>query len=169
VIYSRLLLKRKEVGFTLIELIVVIILIAIMSATVIPKILSFKGFEEYTYRDELIIKLRAIQLRAMQQTDSSSCKTIQVDTSTIKLLKTELAPDPICNVSDPSGDSTTVTITNDHDVIFTISEMLSTFSFSSLGRPVGCTPVGSCEITITVTGESSLEVRINTEGYIYAL
>ena len=67
-------------GFTLIELIVVIVLLSIVSATVLPKFLSSKGFEEYTYRDELIIKLRAIQLRTMQQIQGSTCQTIQSHT-----------------------------------------------------------------------------------------
>jgi len=155
-------------GFTLIELIVVVILIAIMAATVVPKFLSSKGFEEYTYRDELIIKLRAIQLRTMQQTNSSTCQNIKVESSEIGLLKTGEAPAPLC-ASVPAGDSTTVSISDNHNVSFTISEGLSSFSFSSLGKPVGCTPVNSCEITVTVTGESALAIKINLEGYIYAI
>ena len=69
---------KNEYGFTLIELIVVIILISIMAVTVLPKFFTSNGFEEFTYRDELITKLRAIQLRSMQQTTDTVCHQIQI-------------------------------------------------------------------------------------------
>jgi len=154
-------------GFTLIELIIVVILIAIMAATVVPKFLSSKGFEEYTYRDELIIKLRAIQLRTMQQANGSTCQSIKVTSSIIGLLAT--TPNAATCEASYEGESTTASINDNHNVSFTVSEGLSSFSFSSLGKPVGCTPVNSCEITVTVTGESALAIKINLEGYIYAI
>lgn len=150
-------------GFTLIELIVVIILIAIMAAAVLPKFLTSNGFEEYTYRDELIIKLRAIQLRTMQQTNGSTCLEIGFTSTKIGLL----APELPCNSSNYAGDSTTVEI-DDTVIKFSISENLSSFSFSSLGKPEGCA-VTPCEITLTVIGESNPQLKINSEGYIYAL
>lgn len=162
-------------GFTLIELIVVIILISIMAVTVLPKFLTSNGFEEYTYRDELVIKLRAIQLRTMQQTSGSTCHQIQIGTSpnAIGLLETDsdIAATDLCMAS-YAGDSTTVTISNNHNVSFTISEGLTRFSFSSLGKPVavGCGDATTpCKITLTVVGESQPQVEINSEGYIHAI
>lgn len=167
--HPKLLLVNKDNGFTLIEMIVVIMMLAIMAVTVVPKFLSSKGFEEYTYRDELITKLRAIQLRTMQQTSNSKCQLIQVSSSSIGLLATTLNA-ATCEVS-YVGESTTTTINDNHNVVFTISGGLSSFSFSSLGRPkaTGCgNTTTPCEITVTVVGESSLAITINREGYIYA-
>lgn len=158
---------HKSRGFTLIELIIVILLISIMAVTVVPKFLSSKGFEEYTYRDELITKLRAIQLRVMQQTNNSTCQTIQVNSSVIGLLAT--TPNAATCEAGYAGDTTTTTINDNHNVNFTISEELSSFSFSSLGRPTGCAAITPCEIMLTVAGESSLAIKINIEGYIYAI
>jgi len=152
-------------GFTLIELIVVIVLLSIVSATVLPKFLSSKGFEEYTYRDELIIKLRAIQLRTMQQIQGSTCQTIQVTPTEIGLLATEIGA--TCS-TDYTGKSTTITVEHP-DVSFTVSEGLSSFSFSQLGRPVGCIAQNPCMITLTISGESELAIEINSEGYIHAI
>jgi MSHA pilin protein MshC len=163
----KLLQTQKKFGFSLIELIVVIILISIIAVTVLPKFVTSNGFEEYTYRDELIIKLRAIQLRTMQQTDSSTCQSIKVSPSTIGLLATT-ANATTCETS-YAGESTTVTINDNHNVSFSVSEGLSSFSFSSLGKPVGCTAISPCEITLTVVGENSLAITINIEGYIYAI
>ena len=161
------IMNSNSNGFTLIELIVVIILIAIMAATVVPKILTSKDFEEYTYRDELITKLRAIQLRAMQQTNSSACQLIQVELSTIGLRATTLNA-ATCEAT-YAGDTTTVSVDNNHSVSFAVSEDLASFSFSSLGKPLGCVAISPCEITLTVSGQSSLDVKINSEGYVYAI
>ncbi|WP_114327450.1 type II secretion system protein [Candidatus Colwellia aromaticivorans] len=164
--------KNKPIecnGFTMIELIVVIMMIAIMAVTVLPKFFTSNGFEEYTYRDELIIKLRAIQLRTMQQTNNGTCRLIQIDSSVIGLLAT--TPNATTCESNYAGKSTTVTINANHNVSFTNSEGLSSFNFSSLGRPeaLGCgDALTPCEITLTVAGESSLAIKINHEGYIYA-
>jgi len=169
---SQFLLNHKHAGFTLIELTITIILISIMAVTVLPKFFQSNGFEEYTYRDELISKLRAIQLRSMQQIDNSTCRNIEVTSNEIGLFATDFDPDAIniCKTS-PAGETTTVTIDSNHSVSFTVTESLSGFSFSPLGKPVGCTPIDTCKITITITGESGegeLTVEINQEGYIHA-
>ncbi len=158
--------NQKALGFTLIELIVVIILISIMSVTVLPKFFSSNGFEEFTYRDEIITKLRAIQLRSMQQTSDGMCNVIQVETTILGLQATD--PDTGLCTAGYSGDTTTVTVDSNHSVSFTLSEGLTSFNFSTLGRPIGCIVEDPCEITITVTGENSLEILINSEGYINA-
>lgn len=156
----------SQKGFTLIELVVVIILITIMAVSVLPKFFSASGFEEYSYRDDVITKLRAIQLRSMQQTNTNSCQSIQATATIIGLLK----PKPSCIDGDYVGDSTTVTIEDDHDVIFTVPSGLSRFSFSSMGRPLcGTANSTPCEIIINVVGKNVLNIKINQEGYIHAI
>lgn len=161
---------KNEYGFTLIELIVVIILISIMAVTVLPKFFTSNGFEEFTYRDELITKLRAIQLRSMQQTTDSICKIIQVEITPAATIGLQ-ATDPNTNVCTTSyaGDTTSVTVDSKHSVSFSLSEGLTSFSFSALGRPVGCIAADPCQITITITGENSPKILINSEGYIHAI
>ncbi|PCI52170.1 MAG: hypothetical protein COB45_13820 [Gammaproteobacteria bacterium] len=161
--------RNSEYGFTLIELIVTIILIGIMAAAVIPRFLTSEGFGEYTYRDELIIKLRAIQLRAMQQTNNVACQIIRVNTSEIGLLATQINTNTCNGVL--AGDTTTVHIPSENGISFSISENLSSFRFSSMGRPVGCVASNPCKIkiTLTITGSDPLSILINSEGYIYAL
>ncbi len=158
-----------------------------MAVTVLPKLSTSDGFEEYTYRDELITKLRAIQLRSMQQTNDAICHQVHIQTTPhiIGLQGTDANAVDRCrtsNVDDPkilcytandkticyAGETTRVEIENKHSVFFTLSEGLTSFSFSSLGKPIGCTPVNLCGITITVNGESEQKVLINSEGYIHA-
>ena len=179
----------SQKGFTLIELIVVVILISIMAITVLPKFLSSNGFEEYTYRDELITKLKAIQLRSMQQTNGTTCRHIQITPNLIGLQDTVPAGNAVercrtSNVDHPelcyttnnkticyAGDTTTVKVESKHNVIFTIPDGTTQFTFSPLGRPEapGCGDENTlCELILTVVGENSLEIEINREGYIHA-
>jgi MSHA pilin protein MshC len=168
-IYKKKYLNHK--GFSLIELTVVIIMIGILAITVLPKFQSSKGFEEYTYRDELINKLRSIQLRTMQQTNDAACQYINVSASKIGLLATikDINTNTITCSNDFAGDTTTVSIVSDNNIQFSISENLSTFKFSSMGQPIGCIFATPCKITLTITGDNTLSILINSEGYIYAL
>lgn len=63
-------MRSRASGFTLIELIIVIILLAIVSATAIPRLSGKAGVEEVTLQDQLLSKLRLSQTQAMQNTSS---------------------------------------------------------------------------------------------------
>lgn len=158
---------NKTMGFTLVELIVVIILIGILSTTVIPKLFSSNGFEEYTYRNELITKLRAIQLRAMQQTSSAVCNRVVItpDQTQIGLLATDTDQSNNCHISKWHSETTHVSIDSDHSVSFTSADLDQIFFFNHLGKPDDCD--APCQIKIV--GSETLTIQIETEGYISAL
>lgn len=159
------LCNQKQKGFTLIELVAVMMLIAVMSVTIAPKFFNSTGFEEHTYRDELITKFRAIQVKAMQQTNIDVCHLVSVKPDSIGLLATI---NGACGAN-YAANSTTVTVNSSHQVNFSTTEGINSFSFSSLGKPVGCIAVTPCEISFSVNGASSLLIKINAQGYIYAL
>ena len=162
-------LKYKRVtdehnGFTMIELIVVIIILSILAVTVVPKFFNSTGFQEYTYQAEIITKLRSIQLRAMQQTDNSECRRVLVTTSALGI------PEP-CDSTLPDGwqgenedtresGTTNVKVDTNHNVTFAPIDF--SFTFDSMGRPSCGT---SC--SINVTGDNQLTIKIESEGYIH--
>lgn len=159
-------------GFTLIELVVTLIMIGIMAATIVPRLLTSNGFEEYGYRTEIISTLRAVQLRAMQQTQSDECHKIKIssDNKMLGLLAKDGSSDNCddttwydaakYNLSIEDG-ITSVQIDNDHSVTINGSD----FSFDQMGRPVNCS--SPCDVIIQ--GETNLTVRVESEGYIHAL
>ena len=55
----------KKQGFTLVELVIVIIVLGILTAVALPKLLGKSAFEDYTVKDQLIARLRLVQLQNM--------------------------------------------------------------------------------------------------------
>jgi MSHA pilin protein MshC len=152
---------KQNTGFTLIELVIVIVILAILSVTVAPKFFSSNGFSEYAYRTDVIAKLRLIQTRAMQQANDN-CHQVMITSK--KLGKTKCTI-PAKFFEETERRATLVEIETIDNVVFSASE--SVFQFSRLGRPlINKEPK---KIDITITGEQALIVRIESEGYIHAL
>lgn len=162
-------------GFTLIELIIVIVILGILSVTVGPKFFSAKGFSEYGYRTDVIAKLRLIQTKAMQQTHSSNCHRLLVTATKLGTPDNDFDSDDSddndecaasANFNEPWVDSPTRVKVDDKDNITFSSFNITNdyFSFDSMGRPSCIAPC-----TITIIGEDSISVQIEAEGYIHAL
>ena len=186
---------RLSRGFTLIELIIVIIILGILSATVLPKFFGSNGFSEYAYRSDAIAKLRLIQTKAMQQTTIRATTDPKALCSRIVLVTADKlgAPDD-CDISanfaitslsfstaaaansEEKRRATTVSI-DDNDkstVSFSTNATNSNFVFDSMGRPFTLNeanfPTISCSpCTITITGDEAVVIQIEQEGYIHAL
>lgn len=152
-----------QLGFTIIELIVVILILGIMAVSVVPKFFNSTGFQEYTYQAEVITKLRSIQLRAMQQINSGECHTVIVTTSALGIPEPcdSILPDGWQGENEDTRESgtTNVKVDTNHDVIFSPTGF--SFTFDGMGRP-SC---GTC--LIKVKGDSELTIKIESEGYIH--
>ena len=160
-------LNAKGSGFTIIELVLVIVLMGILAVTVAPKMFNSDGFQEYAYQAEVITTLRNIQLKAMQQTDDNTCHTVFISKKLLSV--TSLCSTASQNEIDNETNNQyvpQVLITETDSVEFKTSGSASTeFSFDSLGRPVNCST--SCEIILV--GTETLIIKIESEGFIHAL
>lgn len=159
-------------GFTIIELIVVIILIGILSVTVAPKFFNSNGFQEYAYQAEVVTVLRNAQLKAMQQTatvdetGNEICHRVLISPSQLSI--TSLCADASLEQQNKEENRyiPEVLITDEDSVQFKTSGGVSTeFLFNSLGKPVNCSE--PCEVIIL--GSETLTVLIESEGFIHAL
>ncbi|MDP2716752.1 prepilin-type N-terminal cleavage/methylation domain-containing protein [Rheinheimera sp.] len=137
-------------GYTLIELIVVIVVLAVLSVSIAPRFFTTAGTSEYLYQDQLLNLLRRVQIQAMQCTD---CITPAVNVSAASVLIGAAT----CNDADTSA----VVCVAARDAV-TLAPA-GTISFDNLGRPA-CS-AGSC--TITLQGQTTLNVCIASEGYIH--
>ena len=161
-------MKHTSTGFTLIEVVAVLVLIGILAATAVSKFTGSATFEAYTFRTSLISALRLTQQRAMQQTDTSTgyCHQIIIEN------KRYGVPDRTnCSVTSfPNPfipDYTGMDLTDSrYEVTFAIDGGGSAISFDSMGRPKSdCS--GGCTLSISSTVET-LKIKIESEGYIHA-
>lgn len=152
------MLKARQQGFTLIELITILILLGILSVTVVPKFFSASSFAANTVQTQIISQLRLLQLQAMNQ--RGLCQRFVVTNDHFGLAT--------CTGSVPvdrtvSKDDVAISIGNDTTL---------DIRFDNLGRPhatdgdcfSGATP--GCTLTLRL--EQTLSVIIEPEGYIHA-
>jgi len=151
--------KYYQTGFTLIELVIVIIMIGILATTVIPKMFTSSGYEEVGYQAETVAKLRAIQLRAMQDTSSTQCLLVYVTEKKLGI------PDDNCGTpsfSSSNEQNNSIVKINEAQVSFDDQSGGYSFLFDQMGRPDQAR-------TISIIGsEQTLTITIEAEGYIHA-
>lgn len=160
---SALFVKHK--GFTIIELVVVIIVIAILAAVAVPKFSNRSGFEDYTVRDQLIARLRLVQLQNMNADPSGK----DVDNGWYWLVIKNSCfyheHTAINNSPTEAGVCSNDSYNAFNSVSFP-SGMLSPaeYRFDLDGKLSGAIAT-SC--VINITGDNNLKVVIESEGYIH--
>lgn len=172
-------MKSTQHGFTIIELVTVIILMGILAITVVPKFFGSNDFEVYAYRTQMIAVLRLAQQRAMHQTDITGnaantqlCHEVAIGAGG-KQIGTPNRNN--CTTTfplgwDPSNDG--VLISSNHDVTIAIENQANprSIGFDEMGRPIGdCITSTIPGCTINIVGENEiLKIKIEREGYIHA-
>ncbi|WNC68131.1 type II secretion system protein [Thalassotalea nanhaiensis] len=144
-------------GFTLIELVVVVLIISILAITVVPKMIGSGSFDSFVYRDQMISSLRLMQQQAMQQTDSNSCHQIIVNSDGYGASSNCSTHTLIPNWQ---NEYTGFAIPIDSTVQLSGA---STLTFDSLGRVAEC---GSGCI-IELSSDDSALLCIESQGYIH--
>ncbi|WP_037471722.1 type II secretion system protein [Shewanella waksmanii] len=146
--------QSLHTGFTLVELVTTIILIAILAVTVLPRLFTTSNYSAFTLRDEFIAELRKVQLMAMNNQDR--CYRINVDDSQYQtlVLQSDCAtsvrnrdPQPLHN-----GASLKLSGATNFALQFTTS-----------GTITAC--AGGC--SIDVVADDSLTLTIESQGYIH--
>ncbi|PLC58198.1 type II secretion system protein [Photobacterium carnosum] len=154
---------KSQQGFSLIELIMVIILIGILSATAAARFSGRSEFDAQITRDQAISLIRQLQISAM----NGDSQPLTVESNCLG----------VCEYS--------LTDTNDSlryaqtQTTFAMSQQpsgisLKSLSFNLLGQPtvnnlstvvLSCT--SGCTITITAKNNHQASICINSQGYIY--
>lgn len=146
----------NALGFTTIELVVVIILLGVLAVTAMPRLISQQSILSSQYQTQLLSALRLAQWQQMNRMQANNpCLMLSLNASTLAPLNSCAAPPEGVTVAIPSAEQAMVSFSGP-----------STIQFTTEGLPSGgCS--GGCTLTITDT-QRSRQVEINAEGYIYA-
>tara|TARA_R110001583_G_scaffold10698_2_gene49041 strand:+ start:7604 stop:8098 length:495 start_codon:yes stop_codon:yes gene_type:complete len=161
-----LLPKQTMQGFTLIELVVVIIVLGVLAVVAVPKFVNRSGFEDYTVRDQMIARLRLVQLQGMNAdpsdgATSNTCYWLVVKSTCFYNEHTSKSGGS-CNAPSTSGVCSDDSY-NDFSPVDFPSGMLNTanYRFDLQGRPV------SGITSIAINGDNNLSITIESEGFIH--
>lgn len=163
-------MKKSQLGFSLVELVTVIILLGILAANILPKFTGSSSFEAHAYRPQLIAALRLTQQRAMQQTNNAYCHQIVLDDEQARYgIPDRLDCDVIDFPNDLQPSATGLVVDSKHQVTFALSskDNPSQIAFDSMGKPtVDC--AGGCVINV-IGADEIVQIQIRSEGYIHAI
>lgn len=168
----------SKTGFSLVELVVVIMLVTILSVMVGPKLLMESSVDTYALRDEVIAKMRETQILAMNNAD----RIYQIDVTDkgyqsayyVKpSAKTQINEDSFTKSAAlfkvlgqlqlfPNNTSLTLIGNNNIHPKYNIKQF--SLNFDSQGRVEQCS-VSKC---IQVNGGEPLNILVEPQGYIHA-
>jgi MSHA pilin protein MshC len=168
-------MRQQTAGFTLIELVVVMIVAAILLVSAGGRFFSISDVSPYQLRDQLIGQLRQLQTRSMQ--DVAGLKTrcpVLVLSATASGLATSNSCQTSASFSLDSNDVNQLSF-GDAQVSVSTGSLPQLFRFDSWGRPVAydaslnssfiCS--SGCTISISQSG-STANLCVSSSGYINA-
>ncbi len=154
-------------GFTLIELIIVIVLLGVLAVVAAPRMFNNNDFYARGFHDETLGFLRYAQKTAIAQR-RTVCVTFTVASVSTASLRTASAQTvPICDTPlvGPRGDMPGV-ITSRSGVNY--AALPDTIGFDGLGQPLSATGVVlGVARTITVPGSSRVITIEPATGYVH--
>lgn len=154
------MMNNNDKGFTLIELVVVILVTSILAISAIPNISTSTTYSAYTDRDQLISLLRSVQTRAMQNTQDGYCYGVKIDPTGSRIAMLAQESDGDC--SDDNFLTSSEAIDGYLNLVpenfFTTTHL--EVRFNDLGQPENDTQV-------RVTFDNTEVVCIEPQGYIH--
>lgn len=174
--------QAKTGGFTLVELIVVIVLLAIISVYASSKYMGASRFSSAAAQEQVLSILRQVQITAMQSNtsnNSNSCSSILMASNQFGVTQAcqsqGMSSAALSDYSKDTNQQQLELIQLSYD-FNSVNGTVSELSFDLLGKPVIvassatsslCTN-SDCRITITTpSSNESRSVCINREGFIY--
>lgn len=149
-------------GFTLIELIVVIIVVSILSVTILPRFANKADFEQAGFRDRTVAVLQYARKIAISSR-RYICVTVGAGSINLKMVPTlpddAVAPDCAqAHIPLLIPGSSDATLSAPSGVVLAVTAGSSPFTFDSLGQV-------SPTVTLSITGGAP--IQITRAGYVY--
>ncbi|MEZ8296108.1 Tfp pilus assembly protein FimT/FimU [Vibrio splendidus] len=157
---------KPNKGFTLVELIVVILLLAIISATAISRFGGRQVYELYALQEQASSVIRQIQLNRMQSNMNMNMSVSGAESLRLVAANNCIGAQSACdNTSETRSD---VIASDDYNFSsIPASSYTSPIEFNLLGNPENTASSG---VQITISSNNSSDrawVCINSQGFVY--
>lgn len=168
-------------GFSLVELIIIVIILGILSITVAPRFMDARGFSEYAYQTKLESALRKIQLQAMQDSRPNICVKMNfvngsngsfgIPTEDFSLANAAATCANSIDYNSADYKRTDVSELQNASLVLQATDsgnVMQSMQFTSMGKPIS--DVGACADTcvIAISGLEQASVCIESQGYVHA-
>ncbi|EHU9450856.1 TPA: type II secretion system protein [Vibrio vulnificus] len=156
------MIKRAQAGFTLVELIVVILLLSIVSAYAASRYIGTGSFSAYAAQEQAISVIRQLQVYRMQSNTTNSANPNFELTASGGCLGSSAG----CSAADTPQAAESRSDVMRLDGV-SVSSTISPIRFDLRGNPLQTngSALNSVTITFTASGESA-SVCINSQGYV---
>jgi MSHA pilin protein MshC len=150
-------------GFTLVELVTVMILISILAVSALPRFIGSSSYSAYSLRNEFLAELRAVQALALNNTDR--CYRIGVTPSQYQVSHFTARTAPTCAGAVSRIDDAQLLTGGARLVLLNNGSDSFNIDFDVNGRvQLNCAANNDCLQTVA---DETLIIGISPEGYVY--
>ncbi|HDM8208603.1 type II secretion system protein [Vibrio campbellii] len=153
-------IRSSALGFTLMELILVIVLLSILSLYAASRFMGKGSVSAFALQEQAISVIRQVQVNRMQSNTSTTDTNFQLQVSS-----SCIGSVAACSLSGNEKDARS-DLVEGSSATFSLTGATSPISFDLLGNPLSVASDGVSILIRDVNGQSQCRVLINSQGYV---
>ncbi|AVH27816.1 type II secretion system protein [Vibrio diabolicus] len=154
-------IRSSTLGFTLMELILVIVLLSILSLFAASRFMGSGSFSAYALQERVISVIRQVQVNRMQSNVASPDNNfrLQVSSSCVGSVAA-------CELTGSAQDARSDVVIDKSAKFSLTNAVTNPIEFNLLGNPINSASGGVSILIEDKHGRSRCQVEINSQGYV---